>query len=133
VILDFGQGTVVEKPAARAAVGDGTGSGGLRLQAWIESPVREVAQVYVNDTAAGDIWLPPYEVDVTSLVHPGDNKLKVVVANLAINEMAGKALPDYRLLNLEYGERFESQDLSGLLPLPSGILGDPKLVARPPE
>jgi hypothetical protein len=55
------------------------------------------------------------------------------VANLAINEMAGKALPDYRLLNLEYGERFQAQDLSGLEPPPSGILGDPKLVARPAE
>jgi hypothetical protein len=133
VILDFGQGTVVEKPTARAAVGDGTGSGGSRLQAWIESPVREAAQVFVNNSAAGDVWLPPYEVDVTSLVHAGDNKIKVVVANLAINEMAGKALPDYRLLNLEYGERFEAQDLTGLAPLPSGILGDPKLVARPAE
>jgi hypothetical protein len=133
VILDFGQGTVVEKPTVRAAVGDGTGSGGLRLQAWIESPVREAAQVFVNDSAAGDVWLPPYEVDVTSLVHAGDNKIKIVVANLAINEMAGKALPDYRLLNLEYGERFEAQDLTGLMPLPSGILGDPKLEARPAQ
>ncbi|MGC1188737.1 MAG: glycosyl hydrolase [Candidatus Acidiferrales bacterium] len=133
VIIDFGPGTVIEKPVARATVGDGTGSGGLRLQAWIESPVREAAQVFVNGNAAGDVWLPPYEVDVTRLVHAGDNKIKVVVANLAINEMAGKALPDYRLLNLKYGERFEAQDLSGLMPLPSGILGDPKLVARPAE
>jgi hypothetical protein len=133
VILDFGQGTMIDKPVVHAPVGDGTGSGGLRLQAWIESPVREAAQVFVNGSAAGDVWLPPYEVDVTSLVHAGDNQIKIVVANLAINEMAGKALPDYRLLNLEYGERFQAQDLSGLEPLPSGILGDPKLVARPPE
>jgi hypothetical protein len=133
VILDFGQGAMIDKPVVHAPVGDGTGSGGLRLQAWIESPVREAAQVFVNGSAAGDVWLPPYEVDVTSLVHAGDNQIKIVVANLAINEMAGKALPDYRLLNLEYGERFQAQDLSGLEPLPSGILGDPKLVARPAE
>jgi hypothetical protein len=133
VVIDFGQGTVIEKPVVHAAVGDGTGSGGLRLQAWIESPVREAAQVFVNGSAAGDVWLPPYEVDVTSLVHAGDNQIKIVVANLAINGMAGKALPDYRLLNLKYGERFQAQDLNNLMPLPSGILGDPKLVARPAE
>jgi len=32
--------------------------------------------------------------------------LRIVVANLAINEMAGYALPDYRLLNLRYRQRF---------------------------
>ncbi|MGB6429837.1 MAG: glycosyl hydrolase [Candidatus Acidiferrales bacterium] len=133
VFLDFGQGTVIEKPVVHAAVGDGTGSGGLRLQAWIESPVREAAQVFVNGSAAGDVWLPPYEVDVTSLVRAGDNQIKVVVANLATNEMAGKAFPDYRLLNLEYGERFQAQDMNLIEALPSGILGDPKLVARPAE
>jgi hypothetical protein len=37
------------------------------------------------------------------------------------------------LLNLKYGERFQAQDLNNLMPLPSGILGDPKLVARPAE
>jgi len=130
VILDFGPGTAVDKPVVRAPVGDGTGSGGVRLQAWIESPVREAAQVFVNDKAAGDVWLPPYEVNVTSLVHAGDNQLKIVVANLATNEMTGKALPDYRLLDLRYGERFQPQDMNLLEAEPSGILGDPKLVAR---
>jgi hypothetical protein len=75
--------------------------------------------------------LPPYEVDVTSLLHAGDNKIKVVVANLAINEMAGKALPDERLLDLRYGDRADPQDMQLTRdPLPSGIIGDPKLVAR---
>jgi glycosyl hydrolase family 106( putative alpha-L-rhamnosidase) len=133
VILDFGPGTVVDKPTVRALVGDGTGSGGPRLQAWIESPIREAGQVWVNGSAAGDVWLPPYEVDVTSLIHAGDNQIKVVVANLAINELTGKALPDQRLLDLEYGDRADPQDLTGMQPLPAGILGDPKLEARPAE
>jgi len=133
VILDFGPGTVVDRPSVRSLTGDGTGSGGARLQAWIESPIREVAQVSVNGTAAGDVWMPPYEVDVTSLVHAGDNQIKIVVANLAINEMTGKALPDPRLVNLEYGDRADPQDLTGMQPLPAGILGDPKIVARPAQ
>jgi hypothetical protein len=56
-----------------------------------------------------------------------------VVANLATNELAGKAFPDYRLLDLKYGDRFDAQDMNLIEALPSGILGDPKLEARPAE
>ncbi len=35
----------------------------------------------------------------TPLLHSGANELKIVVANTAINELAGRAAPDYRLLN----------------------------------
>ena len=55
----------------------------------MESPARP-ALVYVNDQLAGPVWRPPYEVDVTKLVRPGQNKIRVVVVNLAINQLAGQ-------------------------------------------
>ena len=64
------------------------------------------------------------------MLHPGTNKLRIVVGNLAVNEMAGRALPDYRLLNDRYGERFHPQDLANLQPVASGILGKLRLVPR---
>jgi len=94
------------------------------------SPVREAATVYINGSLAGSVWRPPYEVDVTKLLHAGDNRIRVVVGNLAINELAGQSLPDYRLLNLRYGVRFEAQDMQNLQPLPAGLLGPIHLVAR---
>ena len=131
LILDFGPGTPIELPAApSASPGDGTGSDTLRMQAWLDGPVREAAQVYVNGNLAGAVWLPPYEVDLTSFLHDGANELRIVVGNLAINEMAGRALPDHRLLYERYGIRFRDQDVDHLEPLPSGILGDLRLVAR---
>ena len=45
------------------------------------------------------------------------------MANTAINELAGQSLPDYKLLKLKYGDRFQPQDMENLQPLPSGILG----------
>jgi hypothetical protein len=39
------------------------------------------------------------------------------VANVAINHMAERALPDYRLLNLRYGNRFEPQDMDKVRPV----------------
>jgi hypothetical protein len=114
--LDFGEG----KPAPQA---------GPRLQALLDAPVRDAAVVYVNGRRAGSAWCPPYSVDVTGMLKPGQNRIRIEVGNTAINYMAGHALPDYRLLNLKYGVRFEPQDMKDLRPLPSGLLGAVQLVA----
>ena len=99
-------------------------------QAWLDGPVREAAEVYVNGSRAGSIWHPPYELDVTSYLHPGDNELKILVGNTAINEMAGKPLPDRTQLTAKYGERFVDQGTDLVKPVPSGLTGPIRLVLR---
>jgi len=99
------------------------------MHAALEGPIREAAVVYVNDRRAGSIWRPPYRIEVTGLVRRGENRIRVVVANTAINFMAGRALPDYRLLGLRYGERFQAQDIDRVQPVPSGLLGPVRLIA----
>ena len=101
------------------------------MQAWLDAPVREAAVVFVNGRRAGSAWCPPYAVDVTSLLRPGPNVIRLEVANLAINHMAGRALPDYKLLNLRYGTRFEPQDMDKVQPVPAGLFGPIRLVAAP--
>jgi hypothetical protein len=93
------------------------------------TPVRDAAVVYVNGRRAGSVWHPPYAIDVTAFVKPGQNQLRIEVANTAMNDMAGHPLPDYRLLNQRYGERFQVQDLQRVRALPSGLLGDLRLIA----
>ena len=100
------------------------------MRAWIESPIREAALIYVNGTFAGSVWHPPYRLDITNLLKPGHNHLKLVVANLALNALAGRSAPDYRLLNSRYGERVTPQSgMQNLLPRPAGVLGPIKLLA----
>ncbi len=118
VRLDFGEGKALPTQNLRAG-----------MQAWLEGPVREAAVVYVNDRRAGSVWMPPYALDVTGLLRPGANRVKVLVANTAINHMAGRRLPDYRLLNLRYGERFTPQDMDKVRPETSGLLGPIRLIA----
>jgi glycosyl hydrolase family 106( putative alpha-L-rhamnosidase) len=118
--LDFGEGTPIAEQSIRAG-----------MQTWLDAPVREAAVVYINDQRAGSIWSPPYQLDVTSLLRPGDNKIRIVVANLALNYMAGRRQPDYRLLNLRYGERFQPQDMDKVQPIPSGLLGPIRLLSGP--
>ncbi len=119
LVLDFGEGS----PVTPTRLSNG-------MRAWIESPIREAAVVYCNGERAGTIWKPPYEIDVTSRLHAGPNTIRIDAANLAINELAGQSLPDYKLLNLRYGKRFDPQDMKDLQPLPSGILGPIRLIAR---
>jgi alpha-L-rhamnosidase len=118
------------EPAAGDTGGRGAVRGGGRsFQARIEAPVREAAVVYVNGRRAGAVWCPPYAVDVTSLLKAGENQVRVEVANLAVNDMAGRPLPDYRALNTRYGERFQAQDMEQIRPVTSGLLGPVRLVA----
>jgi ubiquinone biosynthesis protein Coq4 len=97
------------------------------MRAWLESPVREAAVVYVNGQRVGSVWHAPYEIEIGALLHAGENNIRIVVANLAINEMSRDPLPDYKLLNGRYGERFQPQDLLNLQPLPAGLLGPVRL------
>lgn len=99
------------------------------MQTFLDPPVREAAVIYVNGQRAGSLWCPPYRLDVTWLLRPGKNSLRIVVANTALNYMAGHKLPDYKLLNLRYGERFQPQDMDKIQPLPSGLIGSVRLLS----
>lgn len=121
IYMSFGEGTPVMVEEHRA------GSG---MRAMLESPVREAAVVYVNGKRAGSVWAPPYEIEIGRLLHAGDNELRIVVANLAVNELAAQPPPDYSALNARYGERFQPQDVNAIKPYPSGILGPVRLIAK---
>jgi len=122
LLLNFGTGTPIAEPP-RETHHPGT-------QAWFEPPIRDAAVIYVNGKRAGPLWHPPYELDVTTLLKPGRNDIEVHVANTAINELAGQSLPDYRLLWVRYGHRFDPQGMDNLQPLPSGLLGKVELMSR---
>ena len=51
--------------------------------------VRDVAEVFVNGKSAGVLWKAPFRADITSLVKPGVNKLKIEVMNMWINRLTG--------------------------------------------
>jgi alpha-L-rhamnosidase len=99
------------------------------MRAWLDPPVREAAVVYVNDRRAGAIWSAPFSLDVTAYLQRGVNRLRIDVGNLAVNYMAARPLPDYRVLNLRYGVRFEPQDLDQITPVDAGLLGPVRLLA----
>jgi hypothetical protein len=109
--LEFAEGKPLEPQTLR----NGT-------QVWFEPPIRDAAVVYVNGVRAGSLWHPPYRLQLPRLTK-GENRIRIEVNNTAVNAMAGRALPDYRLLNLRFGERFQPQDMDKVQTVPSGLFG----------
>lgn len=96
---------------------------GPGMRAYYEPPVREAALVTINGHPAGALWHPPYRLDITKLVKPGENTIEIHVYNTAMN--AWSALPphDYKPLIAKYGDKFQVQDLDKVKPEPSGLVG----------
>lgn len=114
--LDFG----VPTPAGAVA-------NQARPFAALDAPVRDAAVVLVNGTRVGSVWAPPYRIDLTG-IRPGANMIEVQVSNTALNQLAGRARTDYRLLSARFGERFTMQDQDKIAAQPSGLLRAPELV-----
>ncbi len=119
LMLDFGRGHRLPLPSP---------PGEHNMKAYLAPPVGEVAQLFVNGHDAGVLWRPPWQLEVTQWIHPGVNHLRIVVANTAINGMAGQAQPELRLLRARYGTLFEPQDMDHLQPIPSGLFGPITLI-----
>lgn len=98
------------------------------MQTWLDAPVKEAAVVYVNGKRAGAVWCPPYSLEIGDLLKPGQNEIRMIVANTALNYMAGRKLPDYKLLNLRYGERFQPQEMDKVQPIDSGLTGPIRVI-----
>lgn len=74
----------------------GTGS-----KLWLDlGSVKDLAEVSLNGRALGILWKPPYRIDVSSELHPGENRLEIQVTNQWTNRIIGDRLvpPDQKVL-----------------------------------
>jgi len=84
--------------------------------------VRELAEVFVNGKSAGVFWKAPFRADITSLVKPGANGLKIEVMNMWINRLAGdqKLPPEKKFTRTNITLPWRIQ--------PAGLLGPVRLI-----
>jgi hypothetical protein len=87
--------------------------------------LRNVAEVTVNGKPLGIHWKPPYKVDVTGLLKPGKNELKIDITNLWANRIAG----DEKLPREERVTRLtQKMKVPVPGPHPSGLFGPVQLI-----
>jgi hypothetical protein len=51
--------------------------------------VKDIAEIAVNGKQIGTLWKPPYQLDITNALKPGENKLEIKVTNQWTNRIAG--------------------------------------------
>lgn len=56
--------------------------------------LRDVAEVFINGKSAGILWKKPYRVNISQLVQPGTNELKIEIVNMWSNRLTGDMLSD---------------------------------------
>jgi hypothetical protein len=89
--------------------------------------VHELAGVKVNGKSCGIVWCPPFRVEISGVVKPGENKLEVEVVNFWPNRIIGDA-------GLAAGQRFTQTNIRNLkanTPLmESGLLGPVRILSQ---
>jgi hypothetical protein len=90
--------------------------------------VYDIAEVTLNGKQLGIVWKPPYAVDLTDAIQPGENQLTVRVTNQWTNRIVGdRAAPvEERILpDLDVKSRFGPREL-----VESGLLGPVRILTR---
>ena len=87
--------------------------------------MRELAEVKLNGKSCGIGWCPPWRVNGTDAVKPGENKLQIEVVNFWPNRIIGDAsLPEAQRLT-----RPNVRKLTAKTPLEdAGLFGPVKLI-----
>jgi hypothetical protein len=95
--------------------------------------VRDIASVSVNGKSVGMVWAPPYRVDITDALRPGENRLEVKVTNEWTNRIDGDRIApaDKKVLAQAPATGPGGFSFSRPQPLPeSGLLGPVKLLKQ---
>jgi len=87
--IKYFSGTAVYHNSFNMAAGTGNKAIILDL-----GEIRDVAEVFINGKSAGILWKKPYQADITRLVQPGTNDLKIEIVNLWVNRLTGDMLSD---------------------------------------
>jgi hypothetical protein len=84
---------------------------------------KAIAKVTVNGVEVGGAWTPPYRLDITKALKPGQNRLEIKVVNTWVNRLVGDAkLPsEQRKATTQFAPGANS-DLES-----SGLLGPVKI------
>ncbi len=88
--------------------------------------IKEVAEVFINNSSAGILWKKPFRMDISRFIQPGENQIDIAVTNLWNNRIVG----DYQAgVKRKYTRTNMKRGFNSATPLiPSGIIGKVRIV-----
>jgi hypothetical protein len=97
---------------------------------WIDlGEVKNLAVVTINGKELGQVWHPPYRLEITSALKPGENRIKIEVVNAWVNRLIGDEQPGATRFTFADVKPYKAN--SPLLP--SGLLGPVTVVQAAPK
>jgi len=95
--------------------------------------VHDIAEVSVNGELLATLWKPPYRVDVTDALKPGENHLQIKVTNQWTNRQIGdRPLPPDKKVLATFGFGRMGGDRNPEPPA-SGLLGPVTVISTPSQ
>lgn len=88
--------------------------------------IQEMARVRVNGTDCGIVWVPPYRIEISEALQPGNNLIELEVVNTWNNRIVGDLQDSDRPAFTKTNAK--SRFRAGGPLLPSGILGRAELI-----
>lgn len=91
--------------------------------------VEVISEVKLNGKPIGNVWKPPYRLDITSAVRPGENDLEIQVVNLWPNRLIGdeQLPPEYEYGGEAGGFNFSGPGMGSITKIPAWYAqGKPK-------
>ena len=88
--------------------------------------IHDIATVRINGVNCGTLWTPPYQLDITKALKPGENNIEIEVSNTWRNRLIGDELnPASRSTWYNSPYSLKNKPL-----LPAGITGEVKILIR---
>ncbi len=88
--------------------------------------IQEIARVLANNKECGIVWTPPYTLDITDEIQPGENTIRIQVINTWNNRIVGDLVRNTNYTSTNAVNKFNKD--SELLP--SGLIGDINLLIK---
>lgn len=93
--------------------------------------VQDLASVTVNGKPLGVLWTAPFKIDITSVIRPGTNTVKIGVTNLWANRLIGDGqLPENERHTQTNIKKFDEADAKKYLRV-SGLMGPVQIIGIP--
>ncbi len=125
---------VFDTPSPIAPVRSDPSQRNTGFSTFLDPPIQDAAEVFLNGNRVTSLFCPPYRVNLTDHMESGLNRLEVRIYSRLINALIDGGRFDFAHVHQRYGQRFDGiQDVGNTSRVSAGMRGSVVLQARIPR